>query len=311
LEIWIVTEPGADFDNEANTEPHDAAAAPASPDDKVERRGELAPKNGASPPGTPQAVTGANSHASNFMILWPERPARDETHAESDADDPINEPRTARSALRRRRRMALAAGIALAALCGATGGSLATFALGRIGTPQTALAADADNTARLKEALARVTADLGNLRADLDRTGHARTSQIAKLGDRIDKVEKAQDDTTARLTRLSETQDRLQDKAQDRMRAAGASSAAVETTGSISTPAAAKGDMRADARKPQVVDGWTLSRVTGGGAIVNGPDGLYEAFPGDPLPGLGRVDAVRYQDGRWVVITPKGMIIRR
>ena len=45
--------------------------------------------------------------------------------------------------------------------------------------------------------------------------------------------------------------------------------------------------------------------------MVDGPGGLYEAYPGDPLPGLGRVDAVRYQDGRWVVVTSKGLIIRR
>jgi hypothetical protein len=308
-----VTEPGADFDSEANTEPHDVAAAPGSSDDTAKQRGHGAPDNDATPAEAPEAITPANAHASNFMIPWPEHRAHDETDAGFGADDPINEPRTARSALRRRRRMALAAGIALAALCGAAGGSLATFALNRTGAPQTGQAqvADADGTARLRDALARVTADLGSLRADLDRTGYARTAQIAKLGDRIDKVEKAQDDTTARLIKLGEAQDRLQDKSQDRMRGAAASTAAAETTGSISTPAAAKGDLKADARKSQVVDGWTLSRVTGGGAIVNGPDGLYEAFPGDPLPGLGRVDAVRYQDGRWVVVTPKGMIIRR
>jgi hypothetical protein len=304
-----VTDAGADFD-ETNPEPQEAATTPAGSDSTGDKRSDGAPQGDASPCGTPKTLANADAPASNLMILWPERPSRDGAGAAFSTGDPMGEPRSGRSP-RRRRRMAVAAGIALAAVCGAAGGSLSTFALNRIGTQQTALAPDADNVARLKDALGRVTADLGNLRADLDRSGHARTTQIAKLGDRLDKVEKAQDDTTARLTKLGEIQDRQQEKTQDRMRVAGASSAPVETTGSISTPAVAKGDMRTEARKPQVVEGWTLTRITRGGAIVDGPDGLYEAFPGDPLPGLGRVDAVRYQDGRWVVITPKGMIIRR
>jgi hypothetical protein len=27
------------------------------------------------------------------------------------------------------------------------------------------------------------------------------------------------------------------------------------------------------------------------------------------VPGVGRVDAIRRQDGRWVVVTPKGLIV--
>jgi hypothetical protein len=125
--------------------------------------------------------------------------------------------------------------------------------------------------------------------ADHDRAGRTRSAQIGKLGDRLDKVEKSQEDATTKIAKLSETQEKVQDK----LRAASAASAP-ETTGSI----AARADTKADARKPVIVDGWTLSRVSGGGAIVDGPDGLFDAYPGAPLPGLGRVDAVRYQDGR-------------
>jgi len=109
--------------------------------------------------------------------------------------------------------------------------------------------------------------------------------------------------TTTKVAKIGDAQDKVQDK----LRAASVSAAAPETTGSIAaTPA------KADAgKKVAIVDGWTLSRVSGGGAIVNGPMGAYEAYPGDPLPGLGRVDAVRYQDGRWVVVTAKGLIVRR
>ena len=37
--------------------------------------------------------------------------------------------------------------------------------------------------------------------------------------------------------------------------------------------------------------------------------GFYEAVPGADLPGVGRVQTIRRQDGRWVVVTPKGLIV--
>jgi hypothetical protein len=33
-----------------------------------------------------------------------------------------------------------------------------------------------------------------------------------------------------------------------------------------------------------------------------------EVEQGDLVPGLGRIDAIRKQDGRWVVVTSKGVI---
>ena len=41
--------------------------------------------------------------------------------------------------------------------------------------------------------------------------------------------------------------------------------------------------------------------------LGRGPDG--DALP--DLAGVGRVDAIRKQDGRWVVVTSKGLIVSR
>ncbi len=242
----------------------------------------------------------ATRNPSNIMILWPERPEASTGRSFAE-DDTFARRQGARASLRRRRTMAMAAVVAVAAICGAAGGSLATLALGHASTPQQQpKVAAVDETAPLRDAVARVTADVSGLKADLDRTGKARAAQISKFGERLDKMEKSQDDTAMRVAKIGDAQEKMQDK----LRTA---SAAPETTGSIAaTPA------KTDAsKKLAVVDGWTLNRVSNGGAIVDGPMGLYEAYPGDPLPGLGRVDAVRYQDGRWVVVTPKGLIVRR
>jgi hypothetical protein len=36
--------------------------------------------------------------------------------------------------------------------------------------------------------------------------------------------------------------------------------------------------------------------------------GMVEVEAGDVLPGLGRIDAIRREGGRWVVITSRGTI---
>jgi hypothetical protein len=217
--------------------------------------------------------------------------------------------------LHAKRSPALAAVIALAAIGGGIGGAMATLALG-YGVPvkneQQAKTATADDVAFLKDAIARINADVNGAKAELDRSGKTHTADIGKLNERLDHVSRAQDDTSAKMAKINEPQTRDQ----DRPRAVNSTPPA-DTTGVISSGSATNPQMaaRPDAKPPaaalSIVDGWTLSRVSNGGAVVNGPDGLYEAYPGDPLPGLGRVDAVRYQDGRWVVVTQKGLIVRR
>ena len=96
--------------------------------------------------------------------------------------------------------------------------------------------------------------------------------------------------------------------------AAAAPVAPKETTGTIQTAAVAPVPLPAP--KPEVarlptVEGWVLRDVSNGSAVIEGRQGMYEVYAGDPVPGLGRVDAIRKQDGRWVVVTSKGLIVAR
>jgi hypothetical protein len=45
--------------------------------------------------------------------------------------------------------------------------------------------------------------------------------------------------------------------------------------------------------------------------LIEGRQGIFEVYAGDPVPGLGRIDAIRRQDGHWVVVTSKGLIVAR
>jgi hypothetical protein len=60
-----------------------------------------------------------------------------------------------------------------------------------------------------------------------------------------------------------------------------------------------------------VVDGWVLRNVSGGSALVEGRPGLIQVMPGDSLPGVGRVETIKREDGRWVVVTARGLIVSR
>jgi len=49
--------------------------------------------------------------------------------------------------------------------------------------------------------------------------------------------------------------------------------------------------------------------VRGGRALVESRYGaVFEVGPGSVLPGLGRVEIIKRQDGQWIVVTARGLI---
>jgi len=212
----------------------------------------------------------------------------------------------------KRRIAALAAVVALAALAGALGGALATAGLTHVAGDA---AATGDNHA-LEASVARIDADILALKASIEHTSKLGMSQFNKTSERLDKVEKAQAEPAAKLAKLSETVDKLRaTPAAAPVPVAAAAPKEKEVTGSV-TPAAAAAQASATAPKVEVgrlptVEGWILRDVANGGALIEGRQGVYEVYAGDPVPGLGRVDAIRRQDGHWVVVTSRGLIVAR
>ncbi len=196
-----------------------------------------------------------------------------------------------------RRYLSMAAVVALAALVGAIGGSAATFGIAHYLSDDDASILAANQYRATQNAVAKLASDVAALKTGT--AAHAaktddRIGRVEKLEDRVTKVEKAQAEPAAKLAKLSEAVDKLR---------------AAEATGSISKPAASSPAPVVN-RLP-IVDGWTLLGVGHGSATVEGRRGVFEVFAGDPLPGVGRVDAIRRQDGRWVVVTSRGLIVAR
>ncbi len=212
-----------------------------------------------------------------------------------------------------RRMAAMAAMVALATAAGAVGGALATSAFMHGGSGDVATTG---SQTTLEASLSRVDSDIQALKSGLEHTSKLGMNQFNKTSERLDKLERAQAEPAARIARLSEAVDKL--RAVPAV-ATAAPAAAKETTGSISAPPtvpaaaqlAAATPPKPEAGRLPTVDGWVLRDVAQGGALIDGRRGVYEVYAGDFIPGLGRIDAIRRQDGRWVVVTSRGLIVAR
>ena len=260
----------------------------------------------------PQAETNPEPKPGKLIVMAPsERSWDSEEFAPHVKADEVRDTGS------KRRLSAMAAVAAIAACVGAISGALATAGMLHFASPAPAQIAD---TSALDASVSRIDADLVALKANVEHSSKTGLSQFNRANDRLDKLEKAQAEPMAKLAKLSETVDKLRATPPAAPAQAAAAAPAKETTGSIApnqvataaaapapTPAAPKTEV---GRLP-TIEGWRLRDVANGGALIEGRDGIYEVYAGDPIPGLGRVDAIRRQDGRWVVVTPKGLIVAR
>lgn len=195
----------------------------------------------------------------------------------------------------------LAVAIALSAAAGSAVGAVAAVAFAK---PQPV--ADDARTIEVKAlqgVIAKLSTEVASLKASIDSNAKTANAQLAKMVDRVERAEKAQAEPASRVAKLSEMLERIDKRTASAAAApvAPALASAPDVTGSIATK---------QQDRPSVVNGWVLREVFRGGAMVeNERMGMFEVVPGANLPGLGRVETIRRQDGRWVVVTPKGFIV--
>lgn len=212
---------------------------------------------------------------------------------------PANNIIPLRLALRRRRMALLAASVTVAAALGAIIGAVAA----------NSLAGTHERTAGLQErqvmqqTIARLGTELSTLKASLDaasKSAHAQTAQLTKLSEALNE----------KLAATAKAHEAL-------------AQASAEVTGSISAPqtmAAAEPTPLPQPRpqqiaavesqpRPLVVPDWHVRGAARGAVLVESHGEIYEVVPGANLPGLGRVESIRRVDGRWIVQTPRGLIV--
>jgi hypothetical protein len=200
----------------------------------------------------------------------------------------------------------LAAAIALAATLGAAAGSLGAAGLAQVLSlaneparqlPDPSGVTSAADVAALKSTVAQLAAEIAALKASVEQSARTTAQQLARTVERIERPDRAQSEHTAKIGKILEGIERLE-------RRAAPSVPAREITGSITAPGAS-----ADARPLPVIDRYVLRQVYDGIALLEGRRGMIEVEPGVNLPGAGRVEEIRRQDGRWVVVTTKGLIL--
>jgi hypothetical protein len=221
------------------------------------------------------------------------KPAAGEQPTNTTDDKIAPEPPPASAPPRVSRFTLLAATLALAAALGGLIGALAAYGLARpASAPATAAGrTDLEELQALKENVVQARVELAALRVNIESASRSANAQFTRIGERIERIERLQGEPATKLNKAIETLDRLsRDTTQSK-----------EVTGTVASAVPAPA-------KPGTVDGWVLRDVHRGTALIEGRMGLIEVDQGDVVPGLGRVDAIRKQDGRWVVVTSKGLI---
>ena len=192
----------------------------------------------------------------------------------SPADDGAALPLPAAARLRlkpqHKRQAVLAASVTIAACIGAIIGALATSGINSSAPNRTAL----HEREAMQQSIGKLDKEIVALKAELESGTKSARSQIAKISERLGHA------------------------------------AAPETTGSIPAPPTA---VPTPTPRPEirtaVVRDWRIFDVHDGIVAVQGHGEIYEIGLGAPLPGLGPVQQIKRVDGRWIVLTPKGMIV--
>jgi|SRR5450830_215618 hypothetical protein len=259
----------------------EAAASSSGAPEPAQSKSEL--PSVESPPISPATETPAIATDTPAPAIEPIAAATPTVEPITDAA-PVAKPRFVLRP-RHKRYALLAASVTFAAALGAVVGALASGGFSAPARPD--VAAIEENKA-MQQSIARLGKEVTTLKASLEQANKSAHIQIAKISERLEHA-------TAEVT---------------------GSISAPQTTAPVLTPLPSPRPTPRIAAveppppaRPSVVAGWTIRDTHNGYVYVENHGELYQVVLGAPLPGLGPVQSVKRQDGRWVVLTPKGIIV--
>jgi hypothetical protein len=259
----------------------EAAASSSGAPEPAQSKSEL--PSVESPPISPATETPAIATDTPAPAIEPIAAATPTVEPITDAA-PVAKPRFVLRS-RHKRYALLAASVTFAAALGAVVGALASGGFSAPARPD--VAAIEENKA-MQQSIARLGKEVTTLKASLEQANKSAHIQIAKISERLEHA-------TAEVT---------------------GSISAPQTTAPVLTPLPSPRPTPRIAAveppppaRPSVVAGWIIRDTRNGYVYVENHGELYQVVLGAPLPGLGPVQSVKRQDGRWVVLTPKGIIV--
>jgi hypothetical protein len=195
---------------------------------------------------------------------------------------------------RHKRHALLAASVAIA---GAVGVIAGVSASGVYSTPAPQVnTAATEERKTMEQSIARLAKEVTTLKTSLEATNKAAHAQIAKIGERADRIER---NASAELVTGSISAPQT----------VPAAAAPVPVPTPRPAPRIAAPEIQQAPSRPQIVQDWAIREARDGYVYVQGHGDVFQVVAGAPLPGLGPVESIRRQDGRWVVTTPKGIIV--
>jgi hypothetical protein len=187
-------------------------------------------------------------------------------------------------------------------------------------------------TGKLEEVRAASVAAVGDLRGTINTVASSTESnqrqlvtKLQEFSERLDRIERNAPAAATgglvsnKLEQLNERLDRIERSAAVVMApppqppavatspTSAARSAAIEAPTASASPAL-KLQGPIETKK---IPNWVVREVINGKAILQGPAGLIGVSTGDLVPGVGRVQSIARQGGRWTVATNKGVISAR
>jgi len=186
---------------------------------------------------------------------------------------------------RHKRHAVLAASVLIAAAFGAIAGAATSGGFAR---PAAVDVAAVEENKAMQQSVARLTKEVTGLKASLEAANKSATSQIAKISERLKRE-------SASVTGSVSPPQTVQPAPQ----------------ASPPLPAPRPETAAAEPQPPRltIVPDWSIRETRDGFVYVQGYGDIYQVVPGAPLPGLGPVEQIKRQDGRWLVVTPKGIIV--
>ncbi|MBR0992489.1 hypothetical protein JQ580_17385 [Bradyrhizobium japonicum] len=162
-----------------------------------------------------------------------------------------------------------------------------------------------ETVAHLRKQVSGVSENLDGLRTAVDQSSKATNDRFGRFAENLDRIERVSSSSTVKLDKLAQAQVQapaiVQSQPAPQQGAMVASVAAPEITGSVSPTERALAPRK-------VIKGWSVRQAYEGIAILQSPNGVIEAVLGQQVPGLGRIEEIRSENGRLVVEASGGVI---
>ncbi|MCA1373690.1 MULTISPECIES: hypothetical protein [unclassified Bradyrhizobium] len=164
-----------------------------------------------------------------------------------------------------------------------------------------------ETVAQLRKQVSGVSENLDGLRTAVDQSSKVTNDRFGRFAENLDRIERVSSSSTVKLDKLAQVQAQAPAPATVQTQPVSAQGpmmaavAAPEFTGSVPAPERALAPRKA-------IKGWSVRQAYEGIAILQGPNGVIEAVLGQQVPGLGRIEEIRNENGRLVVESSGGVI---